>query len=148
MDRAAQSPSWTFLTNHARILIMIARDPGIRLRDAAAACKVTERTAQAIVADLEAGGYLTHTREGRRNRYLIATGTRFRHAAEADHEIAGLLTLINNQPGNGQQPDQGADEDTAAAHAGAYTRPRHTGSDATALKAGESIRAVESRRWR
>ncbi|MBR7825564.1 MarR family transcriptional regulator [Actinospica sp. MGRD01-02] len=91
----ATTPTWTFLTNHARILIMIARDPGVRLRDVAAVSGITERTAQAIVADLEHAGYLTRTRDGRRNHYAIATGTRFRHAAEADHEIAGLLALIN-----------------------------------------------------
>ena len=97
MDSSNPGPSWTFLTNHARVLIMIARDSGIRLRDVAAACGITERTAQAVVADLEAGGYLTHVREGRRNRYEVATGTRFRHAAEADHEISGLLALINGR---------------------------------------------------
>lgn len=114
MDDFEPGPSWTFLTNHARILIMIARDPGIRLRDAAAACRITERTAQAIVADLEAGGYLAHTREGRRNRYQIATGTRFRHAAEADHEIAGLLALINGRPADEQQPSQGRDDEAVS----------------------------------
>ncbi|MEU5810991.1 helix-turn-helix domain-containing protein [Streptomyces sp. NPDC047718] len=85
---------WTFLTNHARVLIAIARDPGIRLRDIAATCDLTERTVQAIVTDLEADGYLTRTRDGRRNRYVIAPGARFRHPAEADHEIAGLLAYL------------------------------------------------------
>lgn len=112
MDDSAPDPSWTFLTNHARILIMIARDPGSRLRDIASSCGVTERTAHAIVADLVAGGYLTRIREGRRNRYLVAEGTRFRHAAEADHEIVGLLALINGLPA-AQQPD--TDEDSVAA---------------------------------
>jgi predicted transcriptional regulator of viral defense system len=96
MDSPSASPTWTFLTNHARLLIMIARDPKIRLRDLAAASGVTERTAQAIVADLEEGGYLTRTREGRRNHYVVNEGARFRHAAEADHEIGGLLMLIND----------------------------------------------------
>jgi DNA-binding MarR family transcriptional regulator len=73
---------------------MIARDPGVRLRDVAAACDVTERTVQGIVADLEGAGYLTRRRLGRRNRYVVTPGTRFRHRAEADHEIAGLLTLM------------------------------------------------------
>ncbi|HEX4790858.1 MAG TPA: MarR family winged helix-turn-helix transcriptional regulator [Actinospica sp.] len=133
MDRSARGSSWTFLTNHARILIMIARDPGIRLRDVAAACEVTERTAQGVVADLEAGGYLTHTREGRRNRYLVATGTRFRHIAEADHEIAGLLALINDRSGDAQRldPDRHRDRDpdnrTAATDAGTDTARRTTG---------------------
>ncbi|MFD7628371.1 helix-turn-helix transcriptional regulator [Streptomyces sp. NPDC059851] len=85
---------WTFLTNHARVLIAIARDPGIRLRDIAANCDLTERTVQAIVTDLEADGYLTRTRDGRRNRYVIAPGARFRHPAEADREIAGLLAYL------------------------------------------------------
>ena len=94
MDSTAAGPAWTFLTNHARVLIMIARDPGIRLRDVAAACEVTERTVQGIVADLEGAGYLTRRRLGRRNRYVVTPGTRFRHRAEADHEIAGLLELM------------------------------------------------------
>ena len=94
MDSTAAGPAWTFLTNHARVLIMVARDPGIRLRDVAAACDVTERTVQGIVADLEGAGYLTRKRLGRRNRYVVTPGTRFRHKAEADHEVAGLLALM------------------------------------------------------
>ncbi|WP_405786143.1 helix-turn-helix transcriptional regulator [Streptomyces sp. NBC_01367] len=85
---------WTFLTNHARVLIAIARDPGIRLRDIAADCGLTERTVQAIVTDLQADGYLNKTRDGRRNRYVVAPGARFRHPAEAGHEIAGLLAYL------------------------------------------------------
>ncbi|WP_078972051.1 helix-turn-helix transcriptional regulator [Streptomyces sp. WM6368] len=85
---------WTFLTNHARVLIAIARDPGIRLRDIAVDCGLTERTVQAIVTDLQADGYLTRIRDGRRNRYVVAPGARFRHPAEAGHEIAGLLAYL------------------------------------------------------
>ncbi|GAA0289109.1 hypothetical protein GCM10010302_29290 [Streptomyces polychromogenes] len=85
---------WTFLTNHARVLIAIARDPGIRLRDIALVCGLTERTVQAIVTDLQADGYLSRTRDGRRNRYVVAPGARFRHPAEADREIAGLLAYL------------------------------------------------------
>ncbi|WUO67119.1 winged helix-turn-helix domain-containing protein [Streptomyces zaomyceticus] len=92
---------WTFLTNHARVLVVIARDPGVRLRDVAAACEVTERTVQAIVADLEEAGYLTHAREGRRNRYHLASGMRFRHPLEGDYEITGLLDLLLAAPGDG-----------------------------------------------
>ncbi|MFB7265743.1 helix-turn-helix transcriptional regulator [Streptomyces nojiriensis] len=88
--------SWTFLTNHARVLIAIARDPGIRLRDIAADCGLTERTVQAIVTDLQADGYLDKTRDGRRNRYVVAPGARFRHPAEAGHEIAGLLAYLTS----------------------------------------------------
>ncbi|MFG2291862.1 helix-turn-helix transcriptional regulator [Streptomyces sp. NPDC048603] len=97
MDNEHTAPRrsrWTFLTNHARVLIAIARDPGIRLRDIAASCDLTERTVQAIVTDLQTDGYLTRIRDGRRNRYVIAPGARFRHPAEADHEIAGLLAYL------------------------------------------------------
>ncbi|MFB6820084.1 helix-turn-helix transcriptional regulator [Streptomyces virginiae] len=92
--RGPRRNGWTFLTNHARVLIAIARDPGIRLRDIAVECGLTERTVQAIVTDLEADGYLSRTRDGRRNRYVVASGARFRHPAEADHEIAGLLAYL------------------------------------------------------
>ncbi|KJY20763.1 MULTISPECIES: helix-turn-helix transcriptional regulator [Streptomyces] len=102
---------WTFLTNHARVLIAIARDPGIRLRDIAASCDLTERTVQAIVTDLETDGYLTRTRDGRRNRYAIAPGARFRHPAEAGREITGLLTYLAGPLGATTAPPgpEGAD---------------------------------------
>ncbi|MER5736898.1 MULTISPECIES: helix-turn-helix domain-containing protein [unclassified Streptomyces] len=89
-------PRWTFLTNHARVLLAVARDPEMRLRDVAARCGVTERTVQAIVADLEEGGYLARARasDGRRNRYRVNPGASFRHPAEAGHEIAGLLEFL------------------------------------------------------
>lgn len=90
---------WTFLTSHARVLVMLARDPTARLRDVAVACDVTERTVQAVVADLEEAGYLVRIREGRRNRYEVAADGRFRHSAEAGQEIAGLLDLL--APGSG-----------------------------------------------
>ncbi|AKL64723.1 MarR family transcriptional regulator [Streptomyces goshikiensis] len=93
-NHETRRPAWTFLTNHARVLVAISRDPGVRLRDVAAACELTERTVQSIVADLEADGYLTRSRDGRRNRYEIAEGAMFRHPAEAGHEIAGLLDLL------------------------------------------------------
>ncbi|MFJ6518000.1 helix-turn-helix transcriptional regulator [Streptomyces filamentosus] len=91
---------WTFLTNHARVLLSIARDPEVRLRDVAAECGITERTVQGIVSDLEAAGYLTRTRaaDGRRNQYRIDTASPFRHPAEAGHEIAGLLALLAPRP--------------------------------------------------
>ena len=63
--------NWTFLTNHGHVLLAIARNPTARLRDVADEVGVTERAAQAIVADLEAGGYLHRTRVGRRNEYTI-----------------------------------------------------------------------------
>ncbi|MEV4280910.1 helix-turn-helix transcriptional regulator [Actinoplanes xinjiangensis] len=90
--------AWTFLTNHAHVLLGIARDPTARLRDVAAAVGITERAAQAIVADLEAAGYLRRERVGRRNAYTINTAGRFRHPAEADHQIGELIALFTATP--------------------------------------------------
>ncbi len=93
--RATESGrSWTFLTNHAHVLLAIARDPTARLRDVADTVGVTERAAQAIVADLEADGYLTRQRVGRRNQYTVNRAGRFRHPAEADQRIGALLSLF------------------------------------------------------
>ncbi|MFE4633593.1 helix-turn-helix transcriptional regulator [Streptomyces sp. NPDC056773] len=99
MEAVQPRTSWTFVTNHARILAMILRDPEIRLRDMAETCQVTERAAQAIVKDLENAGYLTRGRHGRRNHYAVTPGTLFRHPAEGHHEIANLLhTLVDLAP--------------------------------------------------
>jgi DNA-binding IclR family transcriptional regulator len=62
---------WSFLTNHARVLLCIAHDPGVRLRDIAAMAGVTERTAYSIVTDLTEAGYVVKHKDGRRNRYQI-----------------------------------------------------------------------------
>ena len=63
--------SWSFLTNHARVLLCIARDPGARLRDIAASLGITERSAHGIVTDLADAGYVVKQKDGRRNRYQI-----------------------------------------------------------------------------
>ncbi|MEU6865575.1 helix-turn-helix domain-containing protein [Streptomyces sp. NPDC046876] len=100
----AQRSEWTFLTNHARVLLAVSRDPGVRLRDVALTCGVTERTVQAIIADLEEAGYLTRESradDGRRNHYAIVPGSLFRHPAEGGHEIAGLLALLSPPHHNG-----------------------------------------------
>ena len=62
---------WSFLTNHAWVLLCIAHDPGVRLRDIAARVGVTERTAYGIVSDLAEAGYVVKQKDGRRNRYQI-----------------------------------------------------------------------------
>jgi DNA-binding MarR family transcriptional regulator len=85
---------WTFLTNHAHVLLAIAADPETRMRDVATAVGVTERAVQMIVADLETGGYLAHTRIGRRNHYTVNPAGRFRHPAESEHRIGELLALF------------------------------------------------------
>ncbi|MFD7980918.1 helix-turn-helix transcriptional regulator [Streptomyces sp. NPDC059071] len=94
MEPVEPRSSWTFVTNHARILAMILGDPETRLRDMAETCRITERAAQAIVTDLERAGYVTRERNGRRNHYEVTSGTLFRHPAEADHPVADLLQLL------------------------------------------------------
>ena len=92
---AAPAPAgWTFLTNHTHVLVCLADDPGLRLRDIAARVGVTERAVQRIVAELEAGGVLTRTREGRRNRYTIEARVRLRHPLEQHCEVGTMLEWI------------------------------------------------------
>ena len=83
--------SWTYLSNHSHVLICLARDPDARLRDVAARVGITERAVQGIVADLEAAGALTRTRDGRRNRYAIDPAAPLRHPVEAGRAVATLL---------------------------------------------------------
>jgi DNA-binding Lrp family transcriptional regulator len=85
---------WTFLTNHARVLICIARDPTRRIRDIADEIGITERAAQLIIADLEEARYLTRTRVGRRNNYSINPKRPFRHPAEGDHLVQELISVF------------------------------------------------------
>jgi DNA-binding MarR family transcriptional regulator len=87
-------PKWTFLTNHAHVLISIAQDPGVRLRDVAERVGITERATQRIVAELEADGYLERTRVGRRNRYQVHPEVHFRHPVEEHLAVGSLLDLL------------------------------------------------------
>lgn len=90
-------PGWTFLTNHAHVLVCIARDPEVRLRDVAEQVGITERAAQMVVADLEEGGYLRRERVGRRNHYHLTGRTRLRHPLERHVSIRELLDLVVNR---------------------------------------------------
>ena len=94
----ARAGGWTFLTNHAHVLLTIARDPEMTLREVAARVVITERATQMIVADLEAGGYLTRTRHGRRNSYTVATKRPFRHPVTAGHDVDELLRILISTP--------------------------------------------------
>lgn len=87
---------WTLLTNHARLLLLIASHPDLRLRDLADKAQITERAAQTIVRDLEEAGYVTKRREGRRNVYEVHPEVPFRHPAEAQHEVGELLALFTS----------------------------------------------------
>lgn len=86
--------SWTLLTGHGHVLVEIAKNPDARIRDISPAVDLTERTVQAIVADLEAAGYLTRTRIGRRTRYTINPGSPFRHRAQDGLRVGPMLDLL------------------------------------------------------
>ncbi|MCX7868505.1 MAG: MarR family transcriptional regulator [Terrimicrobiaceae bacterium] len=83
--------AWTFLTNHTHVLVCLARDPGARLRDVAAAVGITERAAQRIVAELEAAGVVRRRRRGRRNVYRIRRSSPMRHPLESRRTVGSLL---------------------------------------------------------
>lgn len=90
--------SWTLLTNHGRLLLLIAQDTTLRLRDLAEAAGISERSAQMIVADLEHAGYIVKERAGRRNIYRINRARPFRHPAESGHTVGELIDLFAPEP--------------------------------------------------
>jgi DNA-binding Lrp family transcriptional regulator len=86
--------TWTLLTGHGHVLVEIARDRDARIRDISSAVDLTERTVQAIVADLETAGYLTRTRIGRRTRYTLNADSPFRHGAQQGLRVGPMLELL------------------------------------------------------
>ena len=90
--------SWSFLTSHARVLLCIARDPGVRLRDIAASVGITERSAHAIVHDLADAGYVVKQKDGRRNRYQIQAHLPMPGAATGELAIGEVLALLVGPP--------------------------------------------------
>lgn len=103
MSDRDESGSWTLLTGHGHVLVEISRSPDARIRDISAAVGLAERTVQAIVADLEAAGYLTRSRAGRRTQYTVNRDSLFRHPAQEGLRVGPFLTLL-------------ADADTDASH--------------------------------
>src|SRR5690349_21453906 len=91
-DRDQSGGSWTLLTGHGRVLVEIGRDPGARIRDISAAAGLAERTVQAIVADLEAAGYISRT--GRRVRYIVNHDSMYRHPAQEGQRVGPFLSLL------------------------------------------------------
>lgn len=89
-----QGGSWTLLTGHGHVLVEIARNPDSRIRDISPVVDLTERTVQGIVADLEAAGYITRTRMGRRTRYTVNADRPFRHSAQEGLRVGPLLDLL------------------------------------------------------
>ena len=91
---AAPEPSWTFLTNHAHVLLAISAESQIRIRDIAAQVGITERAAHRIVSDLEVAGYLKVSKIGRRNEYSVVRNLPLRHPAERHQRIGELLKVL------------------------------------------------------
>lgn len=88
---------WSFLTNHAQVLLCIARDPGIRLRDIGETVGITERAAHRIVGELAAAGYLSRERVGRRNRYAIQANLPIPDRVAREQRIGDLLALLDQR---------------------------------------------------
>jgi len=86
--------TWTFITNHARVMMVITQDPTVRLRDIASALDITERAAQRIVTELVDEGYLSRKREGRRNTYTVHPHKRLRAAPASSTEIGEFIDLL------------------------------------------------------
>jgi DNA-binding IclR family transcriptional regulator len=86
---------WTFLTNHARALVCIAHDPGVRLRDVAATLDVTERSAFGIVNDLTEAGYVVKEKEGRRNRYRVQAHLPLRESIDPEKTVGEFLSALD-----------------------------------------------------
>lgn len=95
---------WTFLTNHAHVLLCIARDPEARIRDLADAVGITERAVQRILVDLEAAGYVAHEREGRRNRYEVRADLPLRHPLESHRSVGSLIASIERPKPQSARP--------------------------------------------
>ena len=90
--------NWSFLTNHARVLLYVACDPGARLRDIAAGLGITERSAHAIVADLTHAGYVVKQRDGRRNRYQIEAELPLAEPGTREPAVGEVLALLLGTP--------------------------------------------------
>ena len=100
-DSLLRVERWNFLTNHARALLCLARDPGVRLREVAADLGITERSAHAIVADLTAAGYVIKQKHGRRNHYQIQAHLPLPEPASRERTVGEVLALLtgNDRPG-------------------------------------------------
>lgn len=98
--------TWTLLTNHAHVLLCIAADPDVRIRDIATQVGITERAAHRIVSDLAQEGYISATKVGRRNTYEVHATLRFRHPLLKDRRVGEILHLLAS-PANTGDPNKG-----------------------------------------
>jgi DNA-binding MarR family transcriptional regulator len=99
-------PPFGFLTNHGLVMLSIAEDPRVRMRDIAAAVDITERAAQRIVADLIEAGYIDRTRNGRRNAYTIRTDLPIAIAAQRDVDLGSLLNVLVPDSASSERRDR------------------------------------------
>jgi DNA-binding MarR family transcriptional regulator len=90
----AAPSQWTFFTNHAHVMVCLARNGDRSLREVALDVGITERAVQKIITDLENGGYLERKREGRRNSYSLILQKELRHPLEADHSIGDVIQIL------------------------------------------------------
>ena len=88
------SPAWTFLSNHGHVLLCIARDSNVRVREIAGAVGITERAVHRILGELEEAGVIARTRQGRRTHYEIHEELPLRHPIEAEHSVGELMRLV------------------------------------------------------
>ena len=95
-------PGWTFLSNHAHVLLCIAKEPEARMRDVATLVGITERAVQRIVADLEEAGYIARIRHGRRNRYEVRDHLPLRHPIERHEKVSSLIALVHGNREGGR----------------------------------------------
>jgi hypothetical protein len=114
--------SWSFLTNHARVLLCIARDPGMRLRTIAASLGITERSAHGIVTDLATAGYVLKQKDGRRNRYQIQAHLPLPEPTSQGPAIGEVLALLAGA-GAGRQLTRGNQPEASPAAGTTTTEP-------------------------
>jgi transposase len=98
------APRWTFLTNHGQLLLCIAKEPGLSLREIGDRVGITERAAHRIVAELEKSGYLARRRNGRRNRYTIAPHLPIPDSIARERQIGDLLDVLADQAPTKRSP--------------------------------------------
>src|SRR5246127_2984889 len=112
--------SWTFLTHHARVLLCVAHDPGVRLRDIAASLDITERSAFGIITDLVEAGYVVKEKDGRRNRYHIQAHLPLPEPTARERTVRAVLALLTatDGTGTGERPAAADSPDPGYAHGG------------------------------
>ena len=97
---SADSSGWTFLTNHSHVLMCLAKDPTVRLREVAETVGITERTVQMIIQDLEHAGVVEKQRNGRRNSYILNLDRHLRHPVESHCTVGDLVDLVDRIKSN------------------------------------------------